>query len=156
VFRHSPVPRQPPPRRAGRHPAARAGLALTLTFIAVMCVLHLRSLRRQLRRACTTPVTTSSPACPTATPAVTQLVTQPVGMIGLLDLDGFKDVNDWYGHDVGDALLIALAHRLSAAIGTRGTVDRLAGDEFLILWAQRPAEPCSGGHAPPEAGPCAR
>ncbi|MBK0023004.1 EAL domain-containing protein [Brucella pseudogrignonensis] len=54
-------------------------------------------------------------------------------IILLLDLDGFKDVNDTLGHDVGDALLQAVASRL-AKIGSDGdVVCRLGGDEFALL-----------------------
>ncbi|WBH15846.1 putative bifunctional diguanylate cyclase/phosphodiesterase [Sphingomonas radiodurans] len=53
----------------------------------------------------------------------------------LLDLDGFKHVNDTLGHSVGDALLAAVAARLTSAAGTEGFVARLGGDEFAILIA---------------------
>lgn len=51
----------------------------------------------------------------------------------MLDMDGFKPVNDVYGHAVGDALLCALAERLQAEIRDRGLVARLGGDEFAIV-----------------------
>jgi diguanylate cyclase len=51
----------------------------------------------------------------------------------LLDLDGFKDVNDTFGHPVGDALLIEVACRIVAVAGQTSTVARLGGDEFAIL-----------------------
>lgn len=54
----------------------------------------------------------------------------------LLDLDGFKHVNDTMGHSVGDALLAAVAARLTAAVGSAGFVARLGGDEFAILLTQ--------------------
>jgi diguanylate cyclase (GGDEF)-like protein len=51
----------------------------------------------------------------------------------LCDLDGFKPVNDRYGHQAGDTVLQAVAHRLSTAVGPHGAVGRLGGDEFVIL-----------------------
>ncbi|OWK27846.1 putative bifunctional diguanylate cyclase/phosphodiesterase [Sphingomonas mucosissima] len=51
----------------------------------------------------------------------------------MLDLDGFKHVNDTLGHTVGDELLAAVAVRLSDVTGDAGFVARLGGDEFAIL-----------------------
>jgi diguanylate cyclase (GGDEF)-like protein len=51
----------------------------------------------------------------------------------LLDLDGFKEINDNYGHDAGDQVLIAVAQRLRASLRPADTVARLGGDEFTTL-----------------------
>ena len=51
----------------------------------------------------------------------------------LLDLDRFKPVNDTYGHDAGDELLVQSAARISGAVGDRGSAARLGGDEFVVL-----------------------
>ena len=59
----------------------------------------------------------------------------------MLDLDGFKEVNDTLGHSMGDALLIELSARMSQFVNEHRFVARVGGDEFAVLWnVQRPEE----------------
>jgi diguanylate cyclase (GGDEF)-like protein/PAS domain S-box-containing protein len=50
-----------------------------------------------------------------------------------MDIDGFKDVNDSYGHEFGDLLLRAFAQRLAKSVRQSDTVARIGGDEFVII-----------------------
>jgi diguanylate cyclase (GGDEF)-like protein len=55
------------------------------------------------------------------------------GVLMLLDLDGFKDVNDSLGHSAGDDLLVDVAERLAEFAPTGSTIARLGGDEFAVV-----------------------
>jgi diguanylate cyclase (GGDEF)-like protein len=58
---------------------------------------------------------------------------QPLLTVFWLDLDGFKDVNDTFGHATGDAVLIAVADRLRNSVREIDFLCRVGGDEFVIL-----------------------
>lgn len=53
--------------------------------------------------------------------------------VAFIDLDNFKPVNDSYGHEAGDNVLVQVAHRLKQSLRTTDTIARIGGDEFVIL-----------------------
>jgi len=55
------------------------------------------------------------------------------GAVMLIDLNKFKPINDEYGHDAGDAILISVAEQLTAAVRSEDIVGRFGGDEFVVL-----------------------
>jgi diguanylate cyclase (GGDEF)-like protein len=60
--------------------------------------------------------------------------------LAFIDLDGFKAVNDNYGHHTGDHLIIKCAKRLTSIFGKVGTVYRMGGDEFAVVVAGKAAQ----------------
>lgn len=66
--------------------------------------------------------------------------------IAFLDLDGFKNVNDTYGHDAGDIVLCETARRMLAIVRGADTVARIGGDEFVIVY--EPNDPNSRNLVP--------
>lgn len=64
-----------------------------------------------------------------------------------VDLDGFKAVNDTYGHDVGDSLLKLVGERLKRGIRAGDTVSRRSGDEFLLLMSEAKNEATAAAFA---------
>jgi diguanylate cyclase (GGDEF)-like protein len=65
--------------------------------------------------------------------------TASVGIV-FIDLDGFKRINDAYGHAVGDAVLIEVAQRIAQIAVAPDSVYRLGGDEFVVLSTEAEAE----------------
>ncbi|NVK34975.1 MAG: diguanylate cyclase [Rhodobacteraceae bacterium] len=68
--------------------------------------------------------------------SVAELPSKPFAVIHC-DLDKFKAVNDTYGHAAGDAVIKAVAARMTSVIGRSGFVSRMGGDEFVILLRDR-------------------
>ena len=69
------------------------------------------------------------------TKAITSRKPEELVAVYMLDLDGFKQVNDQLGHDIGDALLVEVARRLQSHLRSSDLIARLGGDEFLVLSA---------------------
>ena len=68
--------------------------------------------------------------------------------VAYMDLDGFKAVNDEWGHETGDEVLVSIAERLERTIRESDVLARIGGDEFAVLWADL--------DAPEEAGAATR
>jgi diguanylate cyclase (GGDEF)-like protein len=67
------------------------------------------------------------------TAALAPCTTDSMVAVFVLDLDGFKPINDQYGHDVGDELLVAVARRLQSQVRSHDVVARVGGDEFVVV-----------------------
>jgi diguanylate cyclase (GGDEF)-like protein len=104
-------------------------------LVAARCIRRLRRLLAQARWLSRHDPLTGLPNRTHAEHLFTRRATtgRPTVLV-LLDLDGFKQVNDAHGHAAGDQLLVRVASRLVEAIaGNGGRAARLAGDEFLLL-----------------------
>ncbi|MET0352174.1 MAG: diguanylate cyclase, partial [Rhizobacter sp.] len=69
-------------------------------------------------------------------PLIDQSAPGRLAAVYLLDLDGFKPVNDQHGHDAGDELLIQMGERLKGVMRANDLVARLGGDEFVVVATQ--------------------
>ncbi|SDP97171.1 diguanylate cyclase (GGDEF) domain-containing protein [Actinopolyspora xinjiangensis] len=103
--------------------AAAAGWAAT--------AYRLRMRTRQLARAHRDPVT--GLLTRTGFEAAAARTLTKANAVGLLDLDGFKPINDTHGHHTGDRVLRTVARRLDAELGTAAVTGRLGGDELAFV-----------------------
>ena len=96
--------------------------------------------RRDIARVANTDPLTGLPNRRALLNAITHAIDQKSEFaFGLIDLDGFKPINDVYGHSAGDEVLFTVAGRFRTSIGKRGMVARLGGDEFGFILFDVPA-----------------
>lgn len=62
--------------------------------------------------------------------------------IGLIDVDNFKYINDTYGHNIGDQVMISVAKHIKRSLNNTGLVGRYGGDEFIIIFTDSHTKPC--------------
>ena len=98
------------------HKVAEAALAAQARVDSLTALLNRRGFEERLREAL----------------ARAARSTQTLALF-YLDLDGFKQINDRYGHAAGDRVLVEVARRLQAALRVTDTVSRLGGDEFTVI-----------------------
>ena len=116
-----------------------------LPLLAVTTVLVWASMRRGLTRAdeahhdALTGLPNRRAFSEHVSDAVSGIGAPGTGVLLVMDLVGFKDVNDQLGHDVGDAVLVAFAERLAESLPPNAFAARLGGDEFAVLltWPRR-------------------
>jgi hemerythrin len=95
---------------------------------------ELEKLNRELRELSLTDSLTGLPNRRYITSRLQTLWERDIDIVCMIiDADHFKEVNDTYGHDIGDRVLIELSNRLSDAVRTDDIVGRLGGDEFIIV-----------------------
>ena len=123
-------------------------------FVCVMTdVTHLRVVERQLRELALTDYLTKLPNRVGMAERMRLLTaasaeTRGLAAVMLIDLDNFKFVNDAYGHEAGDALLVEVSRRIRQSLRAGDMAARLGGDEFAIV--------CSGLQSRREAKEIAR
>jgi len=106
---------------------------------ALLCISDVTErarMRAELEQRATFDALTSCLNRASSMAAVEQALAGPAAAstaVVFVDLDGFKPVNDRYGHAVGDELLVGVAERLRSACRESDAVGRLGGDEFLVI-----------------------
>ena len=95
--------------------------------------LHAAVLRHRLDKARRDPLTGLPARDVFQARAARILARRPGCLVVLIDLDGFKALNDTHGHAAGDAVLVDVARRLAAYVGPGGIAGRLGGDEFAAV-----------------------
>ncbi len=68
---------------------------------------------------------------------MTKFCLQECGFLCVLDLDSFKSINDMYGHDIGDRILVMFSRVIAKHLGNPGEIGRIGGDEFVIFLHNR-------------------
>ncbi|MFC8223838.1 GGDEF domain-containing protein [Streptomyces sp. NPDC057362] len=118
----------------------RSALAQVVPAVE-MLLAEVSTLSGQLAQARTCPVT-GLPTRAAWTARAREIVAAGPAAALLFDLDGFKPVNDRFGHDVGDAVLAAVGSRLAAWAAAEGAeAGRLGGDEFAVILPDTPDLP---------------
>ncbi|QDN84364.1 GGDEF domain-containing protein [Streptomyces sp. RLB3-6] len=115
------------------HPGLAALQPLIFALLAGGWAVHARRLYRQLHRIRRDPLTGLLTRDGWSRTAERVIARNRRAVVVLGDLNGFKPVNDSYGHDAGDAVLAAVGQRLTDWCGGHDVAGRLGGDEFVAV-----------------------
>jgi diguanylate cyclase (GGDEF)-like protein len=128
---------------AANRESGRLLLGTVLLFVAGLAALAVISVSRRAHRRAMETMAIQDPLTGlpnrTAFQARAELALRSAGpddpqpTVLMVDLDGFKDVNDTLGHHMGDLLLVEVGRRLRASVRPEDTVARLGGDEFALV-----------------------
>jgi diguanylate cyclase (GGDEF)-like protein/PAS domain S-box-containing protein len=119
--------------------AVKNAAGLTQHYVSLSTdISSLKTYQGQLERITHYDVLTNLPNRVLVTDRITQSMVQCQRgsrslAVAFMDLDGFKDVNDNYGHNAGDELLIAVSQQMKAALRDDDTLARISGDEFIAV-----------------------
>jgi len=120
------------PGSAEYAPVLCGGLAIVTVSIRLGYMIHDLALLAQTTHEARTDELTGVANRRALMARLADMVGSPLSLL-MLDLDQFKDVNDHYGHDVGDALLRVVTEQFAAMVPAGGLLARLGGDEFAIV-----------------------
>lgn len=113
---------------------------LPMCTFALLLIAHLNSLQRQLYLQANRDDLTSLPNRRWFTQNTPKTIAAPQALM-IIDIDHFKDVNDRFGHDVGDKCLLDFAAQLKSILGTKVKYARIGGEEFSAFFPEiTPAE----------------
>lgn len=115
--------------------ALLTGLLVAMALAALVGVLGALSYVRALRQAAAVDTLTRLESRWGVTRSIPRFLRRGSGLatLAIIDLDGFKDVNDQLGHAAGDRALRCVGDRLCSAVPGQGIVGRLGGDEFVVV-----------------------
>lgn len=108
-------------------------VALPFSILVLALIWHMQKLQGQLVTLATTDLLTNLPNRRFFLERLDAMVGREDVTLLMIDVDHFKQVNDTFGHPVGDQCLVAMGEHLSALCGHADTVARLGGEEFGML-----------------------
>ena len=125
---------------AVEHVVSTLILSVPFSLLALAAIWYLNTLRRDLAKLAATDLLTGLSNRRAFMAAAENATTQSRGIIMMIDLDHFKQINDTYGHTVGDDCLRAMADVLREQVRANDVVGRLGGEEFGVLLVDAPME----------------
>ncbi|SMX22163.1 putative diguanylate cyclase AdrA [Boseongicola aestuarii] len=125
---------------AAEHVLATLILSVPFSLIALAAIWYLNTLRRDLAKLAATDLLTGLSNRRAFMSASENATSQSRGIMMMIDLDHFKQINDTYGHTVGDDCLRAMADVLREQVRTNDVVGRLGGEEFGVFLVDAPME----------------